>query len=891
MINLSSLLLTRKKLLIAVVLWLLALASLFFPVTGMAAGQDSNAQLLQTTQREYNVKMTARSLFEGAYKYGDWLPIEITLENFGASTNVQVEAVVNNINNNNTYPNIFRRPVTLGEKAVKKFQLFIQPYVSNNNVSRFVSSEQQVVLKTANGERKIAEQNVRLLPISPKDYLVAVISNDPNLVVPLNNLKVGKLGARVGVTSITSADFPDRAEGWRSFSSLVLSEVSSSNLTTEQQTALLDWVSGGGQLILMGGNGWGKVSSGFDRSLMPISVYDYIKISNLDDLLAGEKVKTPLIQPVTMALGEVVKGARPVVISTINTDPTKAIIAPLMAERRLGSGRILSVAVDLTTLPLAEWTGGTKVWQDIFGFNSGIFYQIYEEQNPQLKNNSDFFTYIASVPEVPLPNIWPFFAMFGIYLLVVGPVNYLILMKAKKLVWAWFSLPISGAICIGVALWISANQPPGEVLVSQMSVIQVSPEQENAQVRSYVAVFSPQERQYEVAPTVVDNVISPLVVPLNRSYSSNLVELDNSRLVVNGDQPRIESFKVNQWSAQGFTMESSLPARNYQLDSNLYFVDRNGESKINGTITNRTNLPIRSIMLSLGEQVQKVKDLLPGETLTVDFSLPSPTQLSVSFCALGFGNYNSYVSNTVGEKLQNVLQADKSGDRLAQNRGNFLRKIYEIGRYSITNQQRGFDLVGWIDGNPLPVSVKGVNTLPNSNQVLMSRLPVSGNNPTIAGQYYMPASYLYPENSFSDQGYAVPSSRLERSDQVCLSRGTVTSTYRLPFEEGSLRLNKMTLYINSITANTSRAAQLPDKVELYDWQQNNWVSLNSLNNSANQQSSTNNNTTINSKPVPNEIDNPTRFANSQTGQVSLRFTAPSPALLVQFGLQVEGLRN
>jgi hypothetical protein len=257
---------------------------------------------------------------------------------------------------------------------------------------------------------------------------------------------------------------------------------------------------------------------------------------------------------------------------------------------------------------------------------------------------------------------------------------------------------------------------------------------------------------------------------------------------------------------------------------------------------------------------------------------------------LGFGNYNSYVSSAVGEKLQNVLQADKSGDRLAQNRGNFLRKIYEIGRYSVTNQQRGFDLVGWIDGNPLPVSVRGVNTLPNSNQVLIARLPVSASNPTVAGQYYMPATYLYPESSISDQGFAVPSSRLERSDQVCLSRGTVTNTYRLPFDEGSLRLNKMTLYINSITSNTSRTSQLPDKVELYDWQQNNWVSLNSLNNSANQQS-TSNNITINSKPVPNEIDNPARFANAKTGQITLRFTAPSPALLVQFGLQVEGLRN
>src|SRR6478609_9472137 len=41
-----------------------------------------------------NVKMSAQSLFQSNFKFGDWLPVEVSLENYGEAVDVQIQATV-----------------------------------------------------------------------------------------------------------------------------------------------------------------------------------------------------------------------------------------------------------------------------------------------------------------------------------------------------------------------------------------------------------------------------------------------------------------------------------------------------------------------------------------------------------------------------------------------------------------------------------------------------------------------------------------------------------------------------------------------------------------------------------------------------------------------------
>jgi hypothetical protein len=197
--------------------------------------------------------------------------------------------------------------------------------------------------------------------------------------------------------------------------------------------------------------------------------------------------------------------------------------------------------------------------------------------------------------------------------------------------------------------------------------------------------------------------------------------------------------------------------------------------------------------------------------------------------------------------------------------------------------------MGWLDNNPMPISIDGATTLQRSQQLLLARLPVSVDSSNGDGRFYVPSSYMHPENEVSDSNISVPSSRLERSDQICLSKGAVTVEYRLPTLTTNLKANRMVLYINSLSANSSRAPMAPAGIEMFDWKQGNWVKLDGIRNSAVTTPGTN--SLFISTPLANEIDNPARFLHPQTGLIDVRFTSPSTGALLQFGLEVEGARG
>jgi hypothetical protein len=312
-------------------------------------------------------------------------------------------------------------------------------------------------------------------------------------------------------------------------------------------------------------------------------------------------------------------------------------------------------------------------------------------------------------------------------------------------------------------------------------------------------------------------------------------------------------------------------------------------AKVVGTIRNTTNTTIRNAILVLGDLPFKLKDVIePGEAITVDFALTPPTAAAPAYCSTSYGNYGSFPPQTAGDRIANTLRQDRDRreDRLLANRAGFLKKMYDSGRYSPLDPSRGIDFVGWLDDNPLPLNVDGVTIQSKASQVLVSRLPVNYETRDGEGRFFIPGTYLWPESSTNETGISPLTSRTDRMDEVCVGKGSVISQYRLPVERGNLRINRLTLYFNSMTASSQRNPGLPDRVELYDWQAGKWQLLSGLTNSAVPVSGSGFNIPT---PRPNDIPNPSRYVEAQTGRFLMRFSHDTnPGLITQFSLSVEG---
>jgi hypothetical protein len=828
-----------------------------------------------------NVRMTVRPLYEGNFKYGDWLPVEVTLENFGSATDVRVESLVTSTINSANFSTLFQRSISLGARSNKRFIFYIQPFVASNNVSRFVTYDQSVYLRV--GDRTLSEQKIKLSPVSPTDYLVGVFAQDISQVSAVwNNIKIGALRSRVTPVTLTSADVPDRVEGLHSFDALIMSEFNSSNLNKTQVTAIKNWVANGGQLILMGGTGWNRVAGGFDSGFLPIDMYDFTTVDDLSGLVIPFDQATPLANQANMAVGQVLSGGQPVVMSKITSPKRPGAPVPLVAERVYGSGRVVVSAVDYMVSPTLEWSGGAKAWQNLFSYNAGAYYAIYSEANPHLKNNPEILSLLTTVNGLPMPDITPFIIIFGVYLLVVAPSNFLILRRLKKVTWAWTTIPLATVVFTGVTVWFALQQPPGDVLINQFSVVQTLSNGEVAHLRSYAAVFSPEERRYEVTPKLNQTLAPALIQPLNRAVTR---PNELPRTVIQGDEARVSDFEIGEWAAQGFSFETTISDRNYRLQSNLSFRD----NKIVGTLTNTTPFTIRGTLLALGDTVQKIKDLEPGETFNLDFTLPGASQYTPALCSTTFTGYNSGNSfESTGDRLRRTLLGNVRDDKNLTSQSIFLKKMYDIGRYGPKPLTRGFDLVGWLSQNPAPLNIPETKATTKSNQLLIARLPVSyqanGDN-----QLILPPGYLHPELVKDESGVASLSTVYERTDQICVNaKNSVSAMYRLPTQQGPVKPKTLTLYFNSVTANSSRTPITPDQVEMYDWQDNKWRTA--FTNPTNSATGTNSNNNAMGTAQPNLVVDPVRFVNNQTGQIFVRFSSYNYPLFIQFSLGVEGIR-
>ncbi len=834
-----------------------------------------------------NVKMSAQSLFEGNFKFGDWLPVEVSLENFGGAVDVQIQATVQTRINAATYSTTFERDVNLGERANKRLLLYIIPYVETFNSSGQVSYETPVILKA--GGLKLAESRVKLQPHNPTDYLVGVFTADPNSLNYLNNLKVGGQRTRVATLNLGLNDIPDRGSGLRSFNSLIISDQNTDALSTEQRNALREFVETGGQLILAGGSGWSKVESGFSASFLPLDVTGYANIVSLDGLVPpnGEEIKSPgpLSRPAVLAQGQVMKDAR--LLSQISNGSN---LVPVAAEREIGEGRVVAMSIDLAVPPLQDWSGASQFWVELFSFNITPQHSLYSEANPQVKNGADYLSLVTNIPELRLPDIFTFFLIVAAYLLLIGPLNFIVLKKFRRLTLSWLTLPALTLIFTVAVLNYTNSQPSGQVLINQLTAVQVGPDQDLAQVRSYAAVFSPEDRSYNISPALANqNSASRILIsPLNRN-SNGLGDGSPSRLVVQGDHPDLENFQIGQWNAQGFAFETSVQAQPYQVTADLHYED----GKIVGTIHNNTAFNLTNTMLNLGDAPVRFKDAIEaGEVVPVDYSLPGPTQASQAYCSTSFSSSASFNSSNPSERIANMLIGDRKDDKLNLNRANFLRKIYDSGRYSPINTQRGLDLIAWIDQNPIPISIDGVTTQSKANQVLLARLPVSYETTKGDGRLLLPPMAFFPESLTASNGQAALTSRTDLTDQFCLSKNSVTAQYRLPVESGPFKVKSLTLYINAFgSTGNQRGPAAPDSYELYDFQLKAWTTLPNITNSA-QPVSSGSNFTNPPNPQKNLIENPARFADPVTGRILLRVSSNSNSLtFVQAGLQVEGSRN
>ena len=541
--------------------------------------------------------MTARALLQGHVRAGSWFAVAVDVENTGPTVTGELR-----ISGGVDSRTRFGTPVELATGSRKRFILYAQPPSFGGNMT----------VQLVNGTTVVADAKVAIALHDQLQLVVGVVSENPAKIVGQLDLLPNQNGTAPTIVPLSPGDLPERIQAWAGMDRLIWQDVDASQLSPAQLAALRTWVAGGGRLVIIGGTAGADALTGFPDDLLP---YRPSSTLDIDPAVLRSVLGTIPANATTLTAyaGELLAGR------TLATSGDRVVAA----DRRYGAGSVTLLGFDPTTSWIAQGdTIDTPMWRRLLPPRSGGIVSLTDDSN--------IVSAVSNLPSLALPPIGGLLVLLFGYILLVGPVNYLVLRRLDRREWAWVTVPALIAVFTVGAFGIGALLRGSEVIIHEVAIVHGAPGTDQATVQSYLGIFSPSRATFQVR--VPGDAL--LATPMNGDMSSSgtTASLD----VLQGDPSRIRDLSVGFGSLR--TVRAEASATGPVVDGDLRLED----GRIVGTITNRSSRTLLAPAIVLGSSAVQLKDLAAGETADVNMAVTDnlANQTSLSDKVVGQLNWN-----------------------------------------------------------------------------------------------------------------------------------------------------------------------------------------------------------------------------------------------------------
>jgi hypothetical protein len=429
---------------------------------------------------------------------------------------------------------------------------------------------------------------VSVEPVDPDRFMIGVLGPDPTLLNTLETLQIDGSNSTV-VRHLTIDALPEQALALRSLNALFIHDVDTATLSPAQREAVRLWVALGGQLIIGGGLNGQRAASGLG-DLLPADIGGGVRQADLSPLEA-------------LGAGQLPTDARQGSISELLPHPGAEDLsagAGLIYRVRYGIGSISIAAFDLSQL--RGWVGEPVLWRHAIRsiplFNPG-----YGSRT----NQTSLIETVLQIPGLglPSPGILLFF-LFG-YIIVIGPINYVILRRLRKLEWAWLTVPVIVAAFSGGLYLVGFGLRGSQSQLNQVTIIQGVENQQQALATGFVALFSPSRSNYTVS--------FPPATLLHETRGWDNVTSQTAPVVISESGAELRDLLVDIASVQTLVAETPV-----DLASPVASQIQTGQSGPQGEIRNTSGETLDHALVVSGGAFVDLGDLAPGTARSFDFS-------------------------------------------------------------------------------------------------------------------------------------------------------------------------------------------------------------------------------------------------------------------------------
>ena len=445
--------------------------------------------------------------FNGRFKQGTWIPVHIEVTNV-STAEFKGYLVIESPDGEGIVVRFVDRhlqitvPPTTAVTRTAYIKIGRLPW--SVEVSVVDDTKQQAVFQKTLGPLDDGQ-------LSTTDFLILQIGNR----LPLSASRLqGELTGRpelveVAIQSQTSDyhKLPDRWYGYATVDLLIITTSAENlleQLSVKQEQAIRQWIYQGGRMLLFAGQRGPELSQGNEilGSLIPGKIDRVItnwntsgieKFGNADERLILNRQPGSSLSLITPADGVVV------LRDTQNAQAEHALIV----HSARGLGAVTFVAFDPDQEPFVSWDATTAILNRLVinshfaerrneSVGKGFKYTNagFDDISGQLRSSLDGFDGVT-----PTRFMWVA-GLLGMFILVIGPLDYYILRRFKRLHYTWITFPVAILIFSLIAISMVSALRTSPAAMNQIEIVDIDGLTQTVRGSNYATAYSPTTAAY-----------------------------------------------------------------------------------------------------------------------------------------------------------------------------------------------------------------------------------------------------------------------------------------------------------------------------------------------------------------------------------------------------------
>lgn len=628
----------RRKLNILCMLFLLLLGTIL-PVNPLVASGVTIENTEELTARRGNIRMTIDYGYDRFAKYGRYMGVSAEIHNSGEDFEGWLQVITPKIEKNVVY----RVKVSIPPSTTQKITLPI-PVTDD-------SGHLQVKLTDEN-KNTIVERNAKIKIGNSSDQVYIGVLSEKKNVFYLDSYASKMF-------YMDESDFPSDYLELDMLDIIVINRFDTDKLSDSQLEAIDKWVSCGGLLVIGTGEYYKKtlasLSDRYSISILDNQNKNYIDLSvDKTSIYEIKKFILDYAENRKMML-EVIKNRNKMLMAygrqPISTD---TIVPDQWAEESIGALKQESVKKELVNVILKGATIGSKkdgyiLHQSLpvgngkvqlFSYDLGM-----EEENVTLGaktlvlltgNLSSFkreqlqgeyygsyeayeiYKSMRYTDAKKIPEVSSYLIILLLYLLLVGPITFIILKKLDKRSYTWIVVPSLAIVFVIIIYFFGSDTRISRPYVGYINILTYQ-EDNTVDDTMYFSLNSPNNKSYSID---IDSkfAISEFSNNMYNFYMSNVEQNEETDLLryttsINYSMDKTE-IGVNKNPA--FSPIYYQAAFTEKYDNQLSYDLSYTGSKVIGTITNGFDYDLTGAILVCDGNLVQIGTIEQGKTITVD---------------------------------------------------------------------------------------------------------------------------------------------------------------------------------------------------------------------------------------------------------------------------------